>query len=148
MSLLEWLFESVNPGPVGEVKMGGNDPDDGSKPPRRWLVYLATVLGLLLAAFIIYWIFQIQPAHKIEVLLVRLCLFAAYIVASHFIQSTPETSNMGWAGGLIDNPFRISDDFNRWLLIFSLVLLPGKLIAFALIMTWLLIRRFVKTWNR
>jgi hypothetical protein len=38
---------------------------------------------------------------------------------------------VGWLGGLLNHPFRISDDVNRWLVIFFILLLPGKLVMFA-----------------
>jgi len=64
---------------------------------------------------------------------VRLCFFALYVIVSHLLMATPERTNMGWLGGLVDNPFRISDDFNRLIFLLQILLLPGKLIALALI---------------
>ena len=49
-------------------------------------------------------------------------LFVAY-----FVNPKPDPSNVGWAGGLIDHPFRWSDDQNRMLLALNVVLLPGRL---------------------
>ena len=37
--------------------------------------------------------------------------------------------NIGWLGGLMDHPFRYSDDINRGLLGLKLILMPGRLIA-------------------
>jgi hypothetical protein len=34
---------------------------------------------------------------------------------------------MGWVRGIIDNPFRWSDDVNRFLFFVEAILLPGKL---------------------
>lgn len=38
-----------------------------------------------------------------------------------------------WLGGLIDHPFRYSDDINRLLIFLSLLLLPGRMVAMGLI---------------
>ena len=38
----------------------------------------------------------------------------------------------GMVGGLINNPFRITDNFNRFLLFLKLLLLPGRLVAQAI----------------
>lgn len=144
MSLVEWLFESTNPGPVGKVEVNQQDPDDSGKPPKKWLIYVATLAGLLLAVTGLYWVLHNRPHDDIGTVIVRLCCFAIYVVTGHFLTATPESTNIGWAGGLIDNPFRISDDYNRLLLLFQVLLFPGKLIAFGLIIGWLLIRRFFK----
>lgn len=56
-------------------------------------------------------------------------IFIVYCVIAFFVRPEPDTSNMGWLGGLIDNPFRISDDMNRTILFFKIALLPGLFIA-------------------
>lgn len=138
MSLIEWLFESANPGPVGKVEVNQEEPDDGGKPPKKWLIYLLTLIGLLLAGVGFYWVLYPRPHDSAGTIIVRLCCFALYVVISHLVSVKPESTNLGWAGGLIDNPFRISDDYNRLLLLSQVLLLPGKFIAFGLIMGWLI----------
>nr|WP_295928256.1 hypothetical protein [uncultured Dyadobacter sp.] len=144
MSLVEWLFESANPGPVGKVEVNQEEPGDGGKPPQKWLIYAATLIGLFLACVGLYWVGYHRPNDSAGTILVRLCCFALYVVTSHFVNAAPETTNVGWAGGLIDNPFRISDDYNRLLVLLQVFLLPGKLIAYGLIIGWLLSRHFFK----
>ncbi|MBE8970612.1 hypothetical protein IQ277_31700 [Nostocales cyanobacterium LEGE 12452] len=145
MSLVEWLFEPSNPGPVGKVDAHHEDPDDSGKPPKKWLIYVIAFAGLLLAGIGFYWVLSNRLHNGVGTVIIRVCWFILYVMISHFIAAKPETSNMGWAGGLIDNPFRISDDYNRLLLIFQVLLLPGKIIAFGLIIGWLLCRRFFQT---
>lgn len=144
MSLIEWLFESANPGPVGKLEVNQKEPDDGGKRPKKWLIYLLTLIGLLLAGVGFYWVLYTRPHDSAGTIIVRLCCFALYVGTSHWVSPKPESTNMGWAGGLIDNPFRISDDYNRLLLLSQVLLLPGKFIAFGLIMGWLLGRHFFK----
>lgn len=144
MSLIEWLLESFNPGPVGKVEVNTEEPDESHKPLPKWLIYTATLLGLLLIGLSCFWIFRTLPDGGVTAGIRRFCWFAVYVVASYFVNAKPETSNVGWAGGLINNPFRISDDFNRMLLILQILLLPGKLMAYSLIISWLLARRFLK----
>lgn len=143
MSLFEWFFESRNPGPVGKMGMKNDEPEDDGPPPRKWVIYVTAFIGLLLAGFVLFLIFQSRPRDA-GTWVLRLCLFAAYVIASHFLNPMPDRSNIGWAGGLIDNPFRISDDFNRALLLFQLLLLPGKLIAYGLAISWFLCRNLWK----
>ncbi len=47
---------------------------------------------------------------------------AIYLLISGVVRPRPDTTNVGWLGGLVDHPFRWSDDVNR-LLILLLVLL-------------------------
>lgn len=54
---------------------------------------------------------------------------ALYSSAGYFILPDPDYTNVGWLGGLIDNPFRVSDDLNRMLLFIMILLMPGRLIA-------------------
>ena len=61
----------------------------------------------------------------VAVSLVYLAIAAAY-------RPEPDTSDLGWLGGLVDNPFRFSDNINRFLLFLLIVLWPGRLVADAL----------------
>jgi hypothetical protein len=143
MGLLEWFFESSDPGPVGKVEI--NSPEsDGGEPPRKWLIWLTVVIGLCLAGTALYWVFHDLPYGGARPALTRLSCLALYIVLSHFINVAPDTRNLGWLGGAVDNPFRISDDFNRWLLFIQILLLPGKLVAYSLVISWLFGRHLYK----
>lgn len=52
-----------------------------------------------------------------------------YLVLGFFIQPQPNIDNMGWFGGLINNPFRITDNFNRFIFFLKLLLLPGRFMS-------------------
>jgi hypothetical protein len=123
MSLFEWLGESCYPGPVGDV--------DASRRPlfqnglkRIWALLLMT-LGLTILVFLVR--FSLHSGGW-----QGFALLGLYLVLAYFITPNPDTSNVGWMGGLVDHPFRISDDMNRFLVFFYLFLLPGKLVVFAL----------------
>ena len=148
MSLVEWFFEPVNPGPVGKVEINPPQPDDDGDPPRKWFIYLVVVTGLLLAGLGLYWAFRNASYDGAKIILLKLSCFALYILISQSITATPESTNIGWLGGLIDNPFRISDDFNRWILFLQIILLPGKLIAYSLVMSSILIQHLYKKFKK
>ena len=122
MGFLEWFGESFNRGPVGNINR--ND-DDSWQPRSKFTVWFLTLLGVGFLGFSIWAI--LQSDHKWQWLIAM----GIYLIISFFASPQPDNSNMGWAGGLIDNPFRISDDFNRLLAIFALMLLPGKIILYA-----------------
>jgi len=140
MGLLEWFLESGNPGPVGKVEINRSEPDGGDdgEPPKKWLVYIAVLIGLFLAATGLYWVFNNSNNESTERMLTKFGYLVLYVIIGHFIRAAPDHSNVGWLGGLVDNPFRISDDYNRWLLFAQIALLPGKFIAYGLVMSWLI----------
>lgn len=116
MSLLELLFESRNPGPVGEVEHGAPPPTVASTP----VLYTRGIVGAALLLASSYWI-ATQPNR-----LVGFLLFAFYLLMAYFVQPKPDYSNFGLLGGVIDHPFRWSDDSNRLLAFVKLILWPGR----------------------
>jgi hypothetical protein len=124
MSLFEWFGESFNPGPMGTIDTS-KQPLFESRPKRGWVLFFM-LIGLALFTGCLWLIARSE--NKLGLLL----FFLAYWCIAYFITPRPNTRNVGWAGGLIDHPFRISDDWNRLLIFFYVLLLPGKLMLFAL----------------
>jgi hypothetical protein len=58
----------------------------------------------------------------------------AYLILSYFVHPRAETGNMGWLGGLVDNPFRLTDDVNRWLVVLELLLLSSSFVEFVVLL--------------
>ena len=125
MSLFEWLGESINPGPVGNIEAGESSLEP-RKMKRIWVILLS-VLCVLLFAFINWCINRADSSATRWGLRIG---FIVYLVIASQITPKPDSSNMGFLGGLIDHPFRISDDINRFLLLFYILLLQGKMIIF------------------
>lgn len=122
MSLVEWIGERFNPGPVGTVKP---DSNNAWQPKNRAVVWILTLLGLALFGLFIWAILQWDRQW------LGFLLLAIYLLLARLLSPRPDHGNMGWFGGLLDHPFRFSDDINRALLFFAVLLLPGKLILFA-----------------
>ncbi|WP_080057911.1 hypothetical protein [Spirosoma aerolatum] len=135
MSFLEWFLEPNNPGPVGKLEVNAPEPED-DEPPKKWLMWVAIGIGLILVGISLYAVFYNLGYAGFRTVFVKLCFLAIYVLLSHSITATPDYTNVGWLEGLIDNPFRISDDYNRWLIYIQVILLPGKLMAYSLIMSW------------
>jgi hypothetical protein len=134
MSLFEWMGESVNPGPMGGVGLG---PDDRGKRLDPGVVFLRFLLALALLGGFFYAVLQFWPEPNWTHLLAGVFV---YLGIAWLIRPQADTTNLGWGGGLIDDPFRYSDDWNRNLLFFSLVLLPGRIVTDGL---WDLLRLVV-----
>ena len=57
---------------------------------------------------------------------------AIYLMAAYVIEPNPDTSNLGWGGTMINNPFSYEDDHNRAMLKIALFLWPGKVVWWTL----------------
>lgn len=124
MSILEWMGESVNPGPVGGVEFGGDD----ERPPEAGGTWLRLAIALaLLGGGLGATAYYTDPSWKHV-----LGGLSAYLMIAWLIRPRADTRNLGWAGGLIDDPFRMSDDWNRGLLTLSILLWPGRFVTDAI----------------
>lgn len=89
----------------------------------RGVVALLVILGGITSA-----LYFTPPARYVELL--KYSLFAlAYLLVAYVVRVNPNHSNLGAVDGLIDNPMRISDGWNRQLVNFAIVLLPGQLLV-------------------
>ena len=129
MSLFEWLFESFNPGPIGSVDLGTDDRSDRSRA-MVIVSFLLAVAGLAGWAYLIVVVLEVRsPAALVAIGAGTL----VYLVLGYFVHPKPDTSNLGLVGGMMNDPFRYSDDVNRLLLTLLVVLVPGRFISEALV---------------
>lgn len=63
-------------------------------------------------------------------------VMATYLASAGLFTPTYDPDNVGWFGGMIDNPFSFQDDFERMKRTLLIVLLPGKVFWVALKLTW------------
>jgi hypothetical protein len=56
-----------------------------------------------------------------------------YLIIAYYVHPRPDWDNLGWAGGIFDNPFRYSDDANRGLVFLLVVLSPGRFVSTAIV---------------
>ena len=134
MGLLEYLFERKNPGSVGEIQR--NQPP--GEPKSIFVVILKLIISIAISCSVFY-ITVMQNFSFINVMIFIL-IFVVYNIISYNYIPRPDTSNIGLLGGLIDNPFRYTDDLNRNLMFLSVFLLPGRFISTTLVQTFKLIR--------
>jgi hypothetical protein len=124
MGLIEWLGESFNPGPVGRI-YADKQPLIPQGTKRIWII-LSVGAGLGVLALLIW---LASYAENKTIAFVALII---YLVASYLVTPKADLSNMGWFGGLLNNPFRISDNYNRLLFFASVILIPGKFVVYAI----------------
>jgi hypothetical protein len=124
MALFEWLGEIFDPGPVGNIDSNATPLiQEGTK--RIWVI-LSIIIGFGVLSYLIWAVFTSDSRLTFSAVLI------IYLLISYVFTPNPDSSNMGWFGGLMNNPFRISDNFNRFLLFAYILMLPGKLIVFAI----------------
>jgi ribosomal protein L37E len=101
------------------------------------LLWIVAGAVIALIAWIVFGLAKAE-ATRDNILIFAGCM-VAYGLVAHFLQPSIDTENLGWAGGLIDNPFRISDNFERGKLRLLIFLFPGRFIGLALVNTFHLI---------
>ncbi|MDF2907769.1 MAG: hypothetical protein K0R34_3090 [Herbinix sp.] len=134
MGLLEYLFERKNPGTVGEIQK--------NQPPLETRSVAWVVLKLIISIVIICGLFYITVLQDFSFgrLLIYILTLTGYSIICYRYVPRPDTSNMGLFGGIIDNPFRYTDDLNRFLMFLSILLYPGRFISTTLVQTYRLIK--------
>jgi hypothetical protein len=127
--MLEWLGESIDPGEVGGVDGGGRARGGRSRTAVLvCLVIALTALGV--AAWMLWRPLDAGAAGRVLPFVIG---STVYLLAGYFIHPEPDMGNVGWLGGMMDNPFRISDDVNRMLMGAWVLLWPARFIAESLV---------------
>lgn len=125
MGLFELLGELFNPDPVGKISF--NDKDSNL---RKKLIPIRFIISLMIIGIVEYlMIFKTGDHNDLTYLLTFNIGLLLYLLTSKFINIEPEYDNLGWVPFLINNPFRLSDNVNRLLVILKLLFSPGKWIS-------------------
>jgi hypothetical protein len=125
MSVFEIIGEILNPGGVGEVRFDGKGKHIEEKFIIIRFVISLLIIGLYQYVFVITTEFNVDLAYVIRV---NSALFF-YLVIAFFVTLYPDRDNLGWVPFIINNPFRISDNINRWMVFFKIILLPGRYVS-------------------
>lgn len=60
--------------------------------------------------------------------LIYLAVWAGILLVARFVTVEPDMSDLGWGGTMIDNPFSLSDDINRFMLAVKLLMALPKVV--------------------
>lgn len=126
MSLFEWWMERGKEAPDGELRVGS--PEREGRSPEA-IALRGAIAVVVLAALLSYVVTNVEDRRD---LLFYLGLLAFYLGAAFWLSPEPDADNMGMAGGIIDHPFRYSDDVNRRLLLLRVLLAPGRFVTVSL----------------
>ena len=127
MHLSEWIGEEYNPGNIGDV---------GTYDNRRSRTRLSAIItGVISLAVLSIPFVLILRSRGLDWKYIGICaVFTSfYLVFSYRVKPRPDTENIGWFGGMVDNPLRYSDDINRFLWFLRMVLTPGRLVGIGLV---------------
>ena len=128
MSLQDWLAEPFR-GPVGELHVGQRLREDPSRGEA--LAYGATAVALL--ALVYAAIFAGRGGGQGEHIAAFAVVAGIYLALGYTVHPDPDVSNLGWLGGLVNDPIHYTDNVNRQLLTLLVVLLPGRFLAESLV---------------
>ncbi len=130
MGLFEFIGEAMNPGSVGRIQSnkGINKNVNIRTLVLKSIISVGIIVGLYFLIF--------GRSFHLKGLLIYLGIMIVYCLIGFYIVPKPDYSNIGWLGGLIDHPFRYSDDLNRMLIFLVIVLYPGRLIS-TTVATWI-----------
>ncbi len=119
MGLFEFIGEAMNPGSVGRIQ---SNKGINKNVNIRTLVLKSIISGGIIIGlyFLIF-----GRSFYLKGLLIYLGIMFVYCIIGFYIVPKPDYSNIGWLGGLIDHPFRYSDDLNRMLIFFCYCLISG-----------------------
>ncbi|MBL9133391.1 MAG: hypothetical protein JNG86_19425 [Verrucomicrobiaceae bacterium] len=126
----------MDPGPTGETQFGARERGRRT----RFVVLARAAISIVMLGGLLFLLwhnfgFRDFPSYRnvFAVLLFYSCV-------AYFVHPEPDHSNMGWLGGLMDHPFRFSDDVNRFLLALSILLAPGRFWSESLVDLFRLVR--------
>lgn len=143
MGLIELLFEKKNPGSVGTIQS-----NKGTPGPVKYsiLIIKLFITGILIR--LIYFI-TVRDIISLNNIIIFVIVFSLYCIIGYSVIPKPDHSNIGWMGGLFDNPFRYSDDINRMLIVFQILLYPGRFISTTILQTVIALQNlFIKRKNK
>lgn len=125
MSLYEYWCEQYDPKPIGNVDLNTEHIAQTSPGVIFFKLFAATLMtaGMF---WLPYHFLPIQGWHSVTV---SSGIVLLYIGISFFFIPRPDSDNLGWMGGLVNDPFHYSDDWNRILLFWRGLLAPGRFVA-------------------
>jgi hypothetical protein len=109
--------------------------DLGRQPDRRPAAAVVFCFALALVvlgfwAYLFWFVFEVQTLRGVTLGVV---FTAVYLFLGYNVHPRPDVTNLGLLGPLLDNPFRYSDDLNRFLVYLKLFLWPGRMVSESLV---------------
>jgi hypothetical protein len=137
MGFTKWFSQINSSESIGDVKLASQIEEN--QPNTFWSVVLL-ILGQFMFWYILFWA---NDNAEIRSNKMWYFYFIVYLLLSMLLRPQPDYKNLGLLGGLIGNPFTITDDINRFLILFKVMLLPGKIMVHSFFYLTQLAARFL-----
>ncbi len=125
MGIFEIIGELISPGSIGKM-----DFNDKEYEIRQKFIPIRFIISLIIIGIIEYlFVFQKEYFNDFSQLLKVNTFLIIYLLIASVIRIRPDFDNLGWVPFLINNPFRFSDNINRFLVILNILFMPGKYIS-------------------
>ena len=126
MWFTEYTAQEYESKPFGSLEIN-REIQAKEKPASLVLLKLLGVTGIMLIGACL--ILPIIPLPVWQSAAITITLLVLYVFAAHRLRPKPNTDHMGWCGGLMDDPFSFSDDWNRFLFGLNCFLGPGRFVS-------------------
>ena len=129
----EFLCQSSNPNQFqksGTVRLHRDGPN-AKKPAWFVLVKAVTMIVMFVIGFAL--VMPLIPLPWWQAFLVTGATLLFYVGFAYFVRPEANTDNMGWIGGVTDDPFQARDDINRLLWKAHCFLGPGRFVAHTIV---------------
>ncbi len=125
-----WGAEHGDPEVAGEqrIRRARSSRQDVTMLIVTWLVAGGLVAGLY---YVVFHVLEAEPtANNIGAFFTVLAVYSAL---GYLIRPQVDRENLGWLGGLVNNPFTFRDNVERWKLQWLILLFPGRIIGGAVV---------------
>ena len=127
MKLMEIIRRLFSPKPIGTISFKGMEEKMQAKYiPGRFAIALLIIGGLE------YFFYTLSEGGNLYFLVKANLILLVYILLAAIIRIKPNFDNLGWVPFMVNDPFRISDNFNRFLVFLLILMLPGKFLFHAI----------------
>ncbi|MCC9609279.1 hypothetical protein LOC68_06020 [Blastopirellula sp. JC732] len=134
-----WIFDTISTCTSSYYRTGdyGSIEVNTTYVPQRNIavVMFKSIVSLAMLGGVGYWMFtwRILPQDIPSKLAIIVGVELMYVALAFFIVPRPNYDNMGYLGGWINNPWKYSDDYNRGLRDWNVILGPGRFISTTLL---------------
>jgi hypothetical protein len=127
MGMLDPLEGKDVEGRVGSLELG----EDLGRFRSRGQVLRDLVIASILVPDAVAAIVWMSP--PVAAMATAVAGLLVYCLVAFFVRARPNHDHIGHVAGTIGNPFRISDDANRALLLIAVILAPGRYASVSLV---------------
>ncbi|GAB5554676.1 MAG: hypothetical protein Sapg2KO_42670 [Saprospiraceae bacterium] len=120
MKFKEIFNKLFSPKPIGTVDLKGKN----DRPYSKYTL-LHFSLALLIIVGLEYLFFNANVDELVSFILLANLVLLIYILISSLIRVQPNYENLGWVPFLVNDPFRISDNVNRFLIFLQVMRIKG-----------------------